>query len=372
VKISSLLVHNFRNIEQAELQLSPGLNVFWGNNAQGKTSLLEAAYVGISGKSFRSYAPKKDWITNGKSYGSLILNLTDRREFEAKVELCTNDGKKWTSLINGKKASHQQIRSRVPIVAFSPEDHVLIRGSSDERRSFLDDLLTDVCPGYLEALERFHRALKQRNQALKSSDRESIHVWSKLLAESGIEICALRRATWEDFAFRFREVVDGLFAHTPYKLNLKWRSNLNPEEMSSTEAYFQLLESSMTVDLALGWTRRGPHRDDFAIEIDGQDSRAQASQGQARLLALGLKWLHSEWLRRARKEPPVFLIDDFSSELDEERRSTLIGRIRDLEAQVFVSSTDASTVDLEQFSDYTHYYVFKGFFDQKGAVKNDR
>lgn len=371
MKISSVVVHNFRNIEKAELTLSPVLNVFWGNNAQGKTSLLESLYVGISGKSFRSYSPKKDWVMNGQSSSSLVLNLADRRGFEAQVELCTNDGKKWNSLINGKKASHHQIRNRVPIVAFSPEDHVLIRGSSDERRSFLDDLLSDVCPGYLEALERFHRALKQRNQALKSSDRESIGVWNQLLADSGVELAVLRKGMWEEFVTRFHEVAMGLFSETPFQLDLKWRPNLEFEEISSKEAYLDVLEKGLVVDLALGWTRRGPHRDDFSLEIDGQDSRGQASQGQARLLALGLKWLHSEWLRRARKEPPIFIIDDFSSELDEDRRRTLIRQIRDLEAQIFVSSTDASTVDLALFSDYTHYYVFKGFFDQKGAVKND-
>ena len=371
MKISSLVVHNFRNIEKAELGLSPVLNVFWGNNAQGKTSILEAIYVGISGKSFRAYSPKKDWITNGKSSSSLILNLADRRGFEAQVELCTSDGKKWNALINGKRASHHQIRSRVPIVAFSPEDHVLIRGSSDERRAFLDDLLSDVCPGYSEALARFQKALKQRNQALKTHDRPSIHVWTELLADSGVDLAQLRRGIWEEFVQRFHEVMVGLFEKTPFRVDLSWKSNLASEEMSSKSAYNSVLESSLTVDLALGWTRRGPHRDDLILEIDGQDSRAQASQGQARLLALGLKWLHSEWLRRARHEPPIFLIDDFSSELDEERRRTLIGRIRELEAQIFVSSTDASTVDLAQFSDYTHYYVFKGFFDQKGTVKND-
>lgn len=371
MKISSVLIHNFRNVEKAEIKLSSNLNVFWGNNAQGKTSLLESVYVGISGKSFRSYSPKRDWITNGKSHGSVVLNLTDRRGFEAQVEMCTNDGKKWFSLINGKRASHHQIRARVPIVAFSPEDHILVRGGSDERRTYLDDLLSDVCPGYAEILARFQRALKQRNQVLKAGDHSSLPVWNRLLAESAHELSTIRGVVWEELEARFHEVMQGLFEQTPFKLGIRWAPNLEAREISSPEAYQRLLEAGIVVDLALGWTRRGPHRDDFVIEIDGQDSRAQASQGQARLVALGLKWLHSEWLRRARKEPPIFLIDDFSSELDPERRRTLIQRITDLEAQIFVSSTDASTVDLALFSDYTHYYVFKGFFDRKGAVPND-
>lgn len=369
MKISSLVVHNFRNIGKAELALSPILNVFWGNNAQGKTNVLEAAYVGISGKSFRTYSPKRDWVSNGESYSSIILNLTDRRGYEAQVEMCTNDGKKWIPLINGKRVSHAHIRNRVPMVAFSPEDHIIIRGASDERRSYLDDLLCDVCPGYSEALERFQRALKQRNRVLKNKDRESLHVWNRLLAETAHELSTLRYGMWDEFVLRFKETMAGLFEQTSFLVDIEWQPNLAPEEMASKEAYLSVLEKGLEVDLALGWTRRGPHRDDFQIEIDKQDSRAQASQGQARLLALGLKWLHSEWLRRARKEPPIFLIDDFSSELDEDRRRTLIRRIRDLEAQLFVSSTDASTVDLEPFSDYTHYYVFKGFFDRKGAVK---
>lgn len=371
MKISSVVIHNFRNIANARVELSQNLNLFWGNNAQGKTSFLEASYVSISGKSFRSYSPKKDWIKNEESSSSVILNLTDRRGFEAQVELCTNDGKKWFSLVNGKKTPFHQIRNRIPIVAFSPEDHVLVRGSSEERRGYLDDLLSDVCPGYSEVLERFLRALKQRNRAIKLQELETLPVWNKLLAESSHELSTLRQGVWDEFQQRFYEVITGLFENTPFDVRVKWMPNLKTSEIQTPEAYQKLLEQTISIDLALGWTRRGPHRDDFIIEIDGQDSRAQASQGQARLVALGLKWLHSEWLRRARKEPPIFLIDDFSSELDSQRRRNLIQRIRDLEAQIIVSSTDASSVDLELFSDYTQYYVFKGFFDRKGAENND-
>jgi DNA replication and repair protein RecF len=272
-------------------------------------------------------------------------------------------------VLNGKPAKFSAIREKIPIVVFSPDDHALIRHSPEARRSFMDEIFSDVIPGYVEVLERFERTLKNRNKLIKQhqalelkAPNAELKTFTELLVRSSYELFTIRMEIWATFSKRFSEVSSELFKVSTPDISVSYDADIFhfKKSASSLEDFRIQMENSWSVDIATGWTHRGPHRDDIHIAIEGLDSRTKASQGQARLLALALKWTHALWVTEERRERPLFLIDDLSSELDATHRGRLLDLIKELSCQVFISGTDPSLVDFQSISDYTHYRVEKG------------
>ena len=380
MKLKRLEIENFRNIRRAKLYPSSGLNGFWGANGQGKTNLLEALYACLRGKSFRPYASRADWIPKFPDGSTRVLaEFEDERGFQAECLMFQNAQKKWDFLINGKKARPSHLRERFSIVAFSPDDHELIRGGPEIRRSFLDDVFMDICPGYTEVLERFEKALKQRNHVLRSMAAQTesefrkwnleLDTWTRTLAEQGFELLQLRRELWPTFEEKFLKVIHELFFGHSLEIEVKYLFDIGiKQKVNLNNDLYQAIKTDFHKDLATAWTHRGPQRDDFEILINQSPTRMAASQGQARLLALALKWMHAEWVRNVRGALPLFLIDDFSSELDAGRRKQLLSLITNISGQHFVSGTERSVVDSAPNYEYTHYFVHEGFFEPEIGV----
>lgn len=359
---------------------SSGLNGFWGENGQGKTNILEALYFALRGKSFRVGATRLDFEPEDADTSECVGVLAPTRKLSSKIsiELENERGQdfqcevfhdpdgRWLSHYNGKKIGSQRLREKVPVVVFSPEDHALIRGKPELRRHFLDEVFADICPGYGEVLERFEKALKSRNEVLKKEpSREQLTelaTWDEVFARNSVELMELRLESFPTFKNKVEEVTEELFRETSMHVNLAFEPNLSTEKWKTFHfsEIFPILLESRGKDLATGWTHRGPHRDDFKMEIPGGDARTRASQGQTRLLALSLRWAHAHWVQEVQGEQPLFFIDDLSSELDAKRREALLGFIEHQKGQLFITGTERSLVDSRTFSDYKHYIVNTG------------
>lgn len=367
MKIRRIQIRHFRNLDSIELFPSTGLSWFFGPNGQGKTNLLEALYVALRGRSFRPYSSKSDWSplpANG-ARPEIRMEILDERGFTTECSFGMATSGSWEATVNGKRISIGRVRSLIPIVAFSPDDHALIRWEPEVRRNFLDDMMSDVGPGYAEAHHRYQEALKSRNRLLKSFEgklaatvQDELIAWSETLANCGLELSKMRREMWPSFERNFLSIVEKLFEGTGSRLELSFAQDY--EGPLSGESCLEHMLTGLQKDLDTGWTHRGPHRDDFHVILNGADSRSTASQGQSRLIALALKWAHGSWVYEERDELPVFLVDDFSSEFDAQRREALLSFLRSTKGQVFVTGTDRSLVDSGTFCDYNLYSVRRG------------
>lgn len=365
MKIQRAQIRHFRNLVDVELHPHVETNWFLGQNGQGKTNILESLYVGCRGRSFRPYSSKNDWLPQ-KVAGQphLFMEIVDSRKFSIEVTFALNEGGSWESGLNGKRIPIAKTRSLIPIVAFSPDDHALIRWEPEIRRHFLDDMMSDVGPGYIEALNRYQEALKSRNKVLKNLDftqqgmNAELMAWSETLTDCAIELCQMRREMWPSFVKYFLEVSRELFLGSGIQIDLKMMEDYSGPLKS--EDFLEFLLKDLAKDQVTKWTHRGPHRDDFQVLLNGADSKSVASQGQARMIALALKWAHGQWVMEERGELPIFLVDDFSSEFDAERRQSLLSFLKGTKGQVFLTGTERSLVDSGAFSDYNLYTVCRG------------
>jgi len=369
LKIENIRIAGFKNLKNLRLDLGKGVNGFWGENGQGKSNLLEAIYVAVKGSSFRPYSHRVDWIP--EEGGAVSVDLECRDEVGIPYQcgiFFEPESKTWIWNLNEKKSRVASIAEKIPVVVFSPDDHALIREGPDHRRSFLDSVLVDVCPGYSEVLGRFDKVLKSRNKLLKQYSRDEIQdftpemdSWSQTLVIEAEGVALLRREVWPRFQSYFKQVAGPLFEALSGSSQLIFeQDSLDPLGVFNKSNYYQILKAEYRKDLATGWTHRGPHRDDFRTELGGIDARSKASQGQARLLALSLKWTHALWVSQERREIPLFLIDDFSNELDILRRKKLLEMLGQISGQILITGTDSNTILAANFAEYRHFNVKRG------------
>ena len=374
MRLERVRLKNFRNIEATDYQCSTFLNGVWGRNGQGKTNFLESIYMSIKGKSFRPYCDKKEALqVESLNFGkksflpmNVSLELVDSKTFPITVEMMSTSHGKFSFALNGKKTRSSIIQYRIPVVSFSPDDQALIRGGPELRRDFINDVFTEIVPGYSEVLSRFETSLKNRNRCLKMLKEQShqnlqteLKTWTKVFATEAWELAKIRSEIWPDFCRVFLEVAGELLkANTQDSVEMSWKSF--PREIQNVDELEKYILEAYPQDQATGWTHRGPQREDFLITLGGREAKSSASQAQARLLALSLKWAHSDWIESERQENAIFLVDDFSSELDPHSRSALNARISRDNAQVFFTGTDHSMVDSGAFSDYKYSEVEMG------------
>lgn len=382
MRAEQIRIAGFRNLRDIHLAPRSGINAFVGKNGQGKTNLLEALFILSKGRSFRPYSKRHDWFSQKNLSSPVDVRVDFKMDDGSPIEAVLHgENGRWAAKLAGKRSHASRSRHLLPLVAFSPDDHALIRGEPERRRTFLDEMFADVCPGYLESWERYEGALRSRNKLLRSLkhpvsnvDKLEVSAWDEVLARHGLELTQLRRDLWPIFEKHFQGVAEQLHLQGR-EISVIYEANL-PESALSVEGFLKLLEDSWRADLETGWTHRGPHRDDFRMTVQGLEGKTYASQGESRLLALALRWTHAAWLKADRGETPIFLLDDFSSEIDATHRKLFLAFLRGAKAQIFLTGTDLSFVDSEAFSDYTIFFVSEGSVrmetsDLPGVFKND-
>lgn len=331
-----ITLNNFRNISECKVDFCNGINVLIGENAQGKTNLLEAIFYASVGRSFRASAVN-EMISFGKRNATVSVDyMSNIKEKSDNITIkLFSDKKKIVEKNHLKVDRLSDIVGSFRSVLFCPEHLSLIKDGPLERRNYLDIAISRINPKYIYSLQRYAYFLKQRNALIKSAqtDRKAfdatIELWSENLATEAAKISVLRL----EFLTRVNNIVSRCFEEmTGKKENVeiiyRGSASLSLEEYLSEELvknkYIKLLSSSYDREIFIGSTIYGIHKDDIEIKLNGKNARSFASQGQQRSLALALKLAEGEICREEFSDYPVFLFDDVLSELDETRRDFML------------------------------------------------
>lgn len=327
VYLKSLYLRNFRNYVEAEVHLSPGLNVFFGDNAQGKTNILEAIYLIATGRSFRSQH-LSELIREGESFFFLDAEIV-RDGVSQKVQISFDGQNRRLQMDANSYNSFHPLLGILPSVLYTPYDIELISGSPAERRRFLNMHLAQSDPLYVHHLTRFWRAMKQRNCLLKARSSESLDCWEIEMAQSADYIENTR-------AEMVAELKEPLLEQSQ-KLTTGKETLEIQLQVSQNKNYLQQLQRNRAREMDLGLTLTGPHRDDLSILIDQKPARLFASEGQKKTAIASLRL--AEWERLCKRVGGKALmgIDDLGLHLDETRRKTLRSALNAL-GQVFITT----------------------------------
>ena len=337
MKINSLKLKNFRNYDLLSLNLNPATNIFYGDNAQGKTNILESIYLCGTSKSHRG-TKDKDMILFGQEE-SHIEAVVDKRGILYQIDMHLKKNKPKGIAINHipiRKAS--ELFGILNVVFFSPEDLNIIKNGPLQRRRFLDLELCQLDKIYLSDLASYNRILNQRNKLLKDIvfHRElldTLSVWDMQLIEYGSRIIRRRNS----FVQELSELVFGI--HKNISGNRE-ELLLSYEPDASADSFADELARTREKDLKYCQTSRGPHRDDLMFKIGDADIRRFGSQGQQRTSALSLKLSEIELVRKIIHDTPVLLLDDVLSELDSRRQNYLLGSIHDIQTVITCTGLD--------------------------------
>ena len=357
--IESVQLKNFRNYDSLELDLAQGTNIFYGNNAQGKTNILEALYLCGTTKSHKG-SRDKDMIQFGKDE-SHIRMMVKRDELSYRIDMHLKKNKAKGVAINGlpiRKAS--ELFGVVNLVFFSPEDLNIIKNGPGERRRFLDLELCQLDKIYLTNLASYNHIVNQRNKLLKDicvqpSLKETLDIWDMQMAEYGQKIIDKR----SEFIQELNETVRKIHANLTgglEELEIVYEPDWTAGKLES------VIHANREKDMRMRLTSEGPHRDDMCVMANGVDIRKYGSQGQQRTAALSLKLSEIYIVKRKIKDTPILLLDDVLSELDSSRQNYLLDSIRDI--QTLITCTGLDDFISHQFQINKVFQVVQGTVSQ--------
>lgn len=335
--IKSMSLKNYRNYESLNLDFDPNINIFYGDNAQGKTNILEAVYVSGTTKSHRS-AKDRELIFFSEDEAH-ICTLLEKQGIIHKIDIHLRKNKTKGIAIDGipiRKAS--ELFGIVNFVFFSPEDLSIIKSGPSERRRFLDMELCQLDKIYLYHLSNYNKAVLQRNKILKELSfrpdyREVLDVLDIQLVQYGNEILKRRKRFTTELNGIIREIHSQLSGGQE-KIVLGYESNVDEN------SFADILTQSRDRDMRQKTTTVGPHRDDLSFYVNGIDIRKYGSQGQQRTAALSLKLSEIELVKRTIHDTPVLLLDDVLSELDSNRQNYLLNSIRNIQTLITCTGLD--------------------------------
>lgn len=343
MKIEKIYFKEYRNLKNAEVTPCAGINIICGDNAQGKTNFLEAIWLFTGGRSFRG-SKDRDLATFGQKNASLSLAAESfGRVQDLKIDVL--DGKRFVTINKVQQRSASDLIGHLCAVIFSPLHLALIKDGPGVRRKFLDTAICQTQPKYTAHLLKYNHVLNQRNSLLRHLKKsknldDTLDVWEEKLAEYGAALIERRFSYVEKLKKLAAEFYLGLSSKKE-KLSMQYKTTMNADVEGVLEKCFikkdflQKLRESREEDVSLGFTTRGPHRDEIEIKIDGKSARMFSSQGQQRSAVLAMKLAEAELVQQTVGETPVILLDDVLSELDGSRQSYLLACISG--KQVFIT-----------------------------------
>lgn len=349
--VTTLSLSGFRNIESMVFSPCNGVNIIYGDNAQGKTNLIEALWLFTGAKSFRG-AKDVELVAFGKQRAALQLSFAaDERDQTAAITVSNSTGKKKEVLLNGvQKDSVGALMGRFCAVVFSPAHLAIVSEGPGERRRFLDTAITQVRPMYDRLLNEYQKALTQRNALLRdlpyhSELADTVELWDERLAKTGASIMRLRIKYCKRLSKEASAIYAGI-AGEKECLRTVYQPSIAPKDPDCTDPrvlhgeILAALHEGLREDIKTGFTTRGIHRDELEITIDGMPVRLYGSQGQRRSAVLSLKLAEGNLLKEVLGENPVILLDDVMSELDGARQEYILNHVKD--RQVFITCCDSA------------------------------
>lgn len=351
MKVNKIEFESFRNIDSEIIEFSDGINVIYGENAQGKTNILEGIYLFARGKSFRAFKDKE-------------LIKFDKNIAYAKMEFQVKDDKTTLGVEIPKSQVKKFYRNKVKVnktaeiigefraVLFCPSHLGIIKDAPATRRKFIDVAISQLRPVYLKMMTRYNQVLEERNAILKmmpeerAQNLELIDIYSEELASLCADIADIRNEYIKKLDFWVKIFFDEM-TKGQESPKITYEANVNENDFENRESlknrYLNLLKNNKEREFKYGATLFGIHKDDLKIEINGKDSRLYSSQGQQRSLALAMKMAEGEISREQKGEYPVFLFDDVLSELDDNRKSYILSNIKN--RQVIITACDKSVFE---------------------------
>lgn len=337
--IEKISLNNFRNYDNQEIELNSHINVFYGDNAQGKTNILEAIFISGFGKSFRT-SKEKEMIKLGSEFLNVNLKY-QKSDREGKIKIIIAD-KKQIELNGVKLKKLSELVGNLNLVIFTPDDIQILKNGPAERRKFLDMMIGQLRPNYVHNLNLYLKTLEQRNNYLRqikelNKPENMLEIWDEKLAEYAEIICKYRI----EFIKKLNEKINQIHpevTENKEKLIINYLT-----ECENKQNYLLLLKQRRKLDIIKGYTTKGIHRDDFKCLINNKEIEIYGSQGQHRTAILSLKLAELYVIHDEIGEYPILLLDDFMSELDEKRRKSFLNYIKD--TQVIITCTDKMELD---------------------------
>ena len=371
MRIKRLKVENFRNLENLDIEFSEGVNIIYGNNAQGKTNIIESIYIFSFGKSFRANKDIELLKFDKEYFLSNIKIMKKDRELEMDFGFDKISNKKMIK-VNGviqKKIS--DIIGKLNVVVFKPEDIKIVTDAPSVRRKYIDYLISSISKGYLENITKYKKVLEERNNLLKEikiklkgnrvlekDDEDFLDVYDKLLSKLNCEIYNERKRVIEklnDYIYGIHLKLTENYINNE-KLHIKYVSNV---EEDIQKMYNDLIKSRLN-DINKGYTSFGIHRDDYIISINSLEVSIYGSQGQKKSSIISLKLSELKVIEEVIGEKPVLLLDDYMSELDEKRRLKFLDIIEDI--QIIITTTHKISIDGKE---NTYFYVDNGKIERE-------
>ena len=371
MRIKRLKVENFRNLEKLDIKFSDGVNIIYGNNAQGKTNIIEAIYIFSFGRSFRANRDIELLKFDEEYFLSNIEIMKKDRELDMDFGFDKLSNKKMIK-VNGviqKKIS--DIIGKLNVVVFKPEDIKIVTDAPSVRRKYIDYLISSISKGYLENITKYKKVLEERNNLLKEikvklkgnrvlekDDEDFLDVYDKLLSKLNCEIYNERKRVIEKLNNYIYDIHLKLTENyiNNEKLHIKYVSNV---EEDIQKMYNDLIKSRLN-DINKGYTSFGIHRDDYIISINSLEVSIYGSQGQKKSSIISLKLSELKVIEEVIGEKPVLLLDDYMSELDEKRRLKFLDIIEDI--QIIITTTHKISIDGKE---NTYFYVDNGKIERE-------
>ena len=326
--IKSIKLFNFRNHSEYTLLCDNETSLIIGENGSGKTSVLEAIYILTRGKSFR--ATDQEIIKHGEDFYRIEIEYTN-----GKKNIVTYNGNNKT-FITDKKHRRLPKKNKYPVILFQPSDLNLISHSPSRRRDYFDHIFSQFDEKYSEDLLKYEKALKQRNELLKSDNftKDSIFSWNILLAKYGIDLYSFRSKFIQEINSRINDIYHSI-AENNDNIKIIYKTEVTNNDDNS---YLKTLENNLIKDIHLGHTSFGIHRDDYIFEFNNKIADGSASRGESRSIILALKFIEAELIYQKTNLKPIILLDDVFSELDESRRKCLVKNFKN--NQVIITSVE--------------------------------
>ena len=335
--VESIELKNYRSYEELHIDLSPGTNILYGDNAQGKTNVLESIYLCCTSKSHRG-SKDRDMIRFSQEESHIKLQIR-RGNVPCRIDMHLKKNKPKGIAINGiplRRAS--ELFGVANVVFFSPEDLNLIKNGPSERRRFIDMELCQLSQVYVHSLVQYNRALMQRNKLLKELSfhpeyEDTLDIWDEQLIRYGREVMEQRRSFLAQMDAIVHEI-HGNLSGGREDMKLIYAPDTREEDLE------QAFKKNRPQDIKQKTTLSGPHRDDMNLMIGGVDVRRFGSQGQQRTAALSLKLSELELMQKISRDNPVLLLDDVLSELDGHRQNQLLSAIRHIQTIITCTGLD--------------------------------
>lgn len=335
--VESLALRNFRNYEALDIIFSDKINILYGENAQGKTNILESIYLSATTRSHKR-AKEKDIIRFGEEESHIRLNIK-KRDVGHRIDVHLKKiGNKGIAIDGIPIKKSTELFGLINIIIFSPEDLSVVKSSPGERRRFMDMEICQLSRIYYSNLSKYNKILDQRNNTLKqiayrNGVEDVLDVWDDQLVDVGSSIIKER----QNFINMLNEVIKEIHKNLTSEgeeIELKYEPNVESDNFDD------VLKEKRNIDIKNTTTMSGPHRDDFGIFINNVDVRKYGSQGQQRTAALSLKLAEIELVKKIINDNPILLLDDVMSELDSKRREALLNSIKDIQTIITCTGYD--------------------------------